>query len=157
MLAAPACAGEVRTFLTRGPGVVAHADLDGIYQRFNEGYTRLDPALVAGLYAEDASYLAPDMLILAGRKAIEESFASFFKWARENGAALSITFEILDRRVSGELAYDVGIYTLVTKRSGKPDGMDMGKFAVVARKTKDGWRFQVDSYSGLKRPEMKKP
>ena len=54
------------------------------------------------------------------------------------------------RRVSGGLAYDVGIYTLDRRTGGSVVGSSKGKFVVVAVADENGrWRFQVDGYSGL--------
>lgn len=138
--------------LTLDKGVTAHAGVDEIYRRFNEGYRKLDAAQVAGLYTEDALYLAPGTDIQRGRKVIEEVFTSFFRSVRESGARLEITFQIVGRSASNDLATDVGIYTLTLSKEGSPPRSSRGKFVTVARRDRDGvWRFQVDTYNDMGR------
>ena len=132
-------------------GVSPHSGLDEIYRRFSEGYKKLDPVAVASLYSDDALYLAPGTDVQRGRKLIQAGFANFFRAVKDRGARLEISFRIIERRVSGALAYDVGIFTLVQSREGSEPERSRGKFVVVARRMKDGsWGFQVDSYSDLK-------
>jgi uncharacterized protein (TIGR02246 family) len=139
-------------YLTLDKGVTAHAGVDAIYRGFNEGYRKLDAAQVASLYTEEALYLPPGADIRRGRKLIEESFTSFFRSVQDNGARLEITFQIIERRVSNDLAYDVGIYTLTQSKDGSPPRSGRGKFVTVARRDRDGtWRFQVDTYNDLGR------
>jgi ketosteroid isomerase-like protein len=130
--------------------VEPHAKLDDIYRRFSEGYKKLDPAAVTNLYTYDAFYLSLGSEIKRGREKILADFASFLDSVRDGGGNLSISFRILDRRVSGDLACDVGIYTLDQKRPNSEDRTSTGKFVVVARRMNNGdWRFHIDSYSDL--------
>lgn len=137
--------------LTLDPGVAPHKEIDAVYQTFSRAYDNLDPVLVSDLYGNEALYLAPGRPIQKGREEIHKSFKGFFDWAREKGRTLSVSFHIVERGVNGNLAYDVGIYTLKGSGGGMPDGEDQGKFVVIARKREDGtWYFQVDGYSFLK-------
>lgn len=125
--------------------------LDALYDRFRAAYDTLDLEAMADLYAEDALYLPPGGGIRQGREAVRESFATFFGWAEENGVAVAIDFEIVDRTVRGDLAVDVGYYTLTTTpsaESGERPGRSVGKFVTVAAPEADGrWRFRVDAYN----------
>ncbi len=126
------------------------AALDAVYARFSEAYEKLDPQIVANLYTEDARYLSGgDGDMLRGRPAILDNFASFFTRSKENGVALRIAFRVVDRALSGDLAYDVGYYRLVSKKSDGEERTSVGKFVTVAKRQADGaWQFHVDSYSG---------
>lgn len=133
---------------TLDKGVAAHSGVDDIYRRFTEGYRKLDAAQVANLYTEDALYLAPGTDIQRGRKVIEELFTNFFRSVHSSGARLEITFQIINRSVAGDLATDVGIYTLTQSKADSPPRSSRGKFVTVARRDRDGvWRFQVDTYN----------
>lgn len=135
-------------------GVAAHEGLDGIYERFSGGYRGLDPDAMADLYTADALYLAPDAEVVRGRDAIRDRFAAMFERWRSQGTRVSIRFRILERRVSGAMAMDVGIYSLVRARGDEETGRSAGKFVVVALREGEGeWRFHVDGYSGLPRAE----
>ncbi|MEX2190570.1 MAG: DUF4440 domain-containing protein [Bacteroidota bacterium] len=133
------------------PEVKPHKEIDKIYRVFSQAYNKLDPALVSNLYGESALYLAPGRDIQRGREVIHVSFKGFFDWAKEKGRTLGISFRIVERQVTENLAYDVGIYTLRGSGGGMPDGEDQGKFIVIAKKGDDGrWYFQVDGYSAVK-------
>ncbi len=137
--------------LTLKTGVSSHAGVDDVYRQFSESYRTLNVDTVANLYTENAAYLVPDDDVMTGREPIRASFNRFFDSVKEGGRTMTISFEIVQRRVEKNIGYDVGIYTLRTFKDGKEIGSGQGKFVVVAVKEKDGkWRFQVDGYSGLK-------
>jgi len=131
-----------------------HAGLDAVYAKFSRAYRELDHDLVGGLYSADASYLVPDQNILIGRDKITPTFKSFFDHVRERKGRMEISFKIVQRRVSNDMAYDVGIFTLTQYDSAGKGSTGQGKFVVVAVKEKNGeWRFQVDGYSDLAKPK----
>lgn len=159
--AAPAPAEELPPRLVFYPPTaeISHAhptepltSLDAVYRAFAQGYRDLDPEAVANLYTEDARYL-PVGKGQVGRAAIGDGFGNFFGRVREAGARLDISFLILDRTVarSGDLAADVGIYTLERFDEGEAEPrVNQGKFTVVAVREDGGdWRFHVDSFSPL--------
>ena len=131
-------------------GVAPHKGLDEVYRRFSEGYRKLDAAQVANLYTETAAYLAPGGDVNIGRQKVSEIFTSFFDSVKKRNGRLEISFRVLQRQIDKNLAYDVGIYTLVSFNDKGESRKDGGKFVVVARREKgDVWRFQVDGYSDL--------
>lgn len=137
--------------LTLEKGVSPHKEIDAIYKTFSEAYRTLDVEKVTNLYSENAAYLPPEDDILQGREAIRPTFQRFFDWIKREGRTMTISFQIIQRKVDKNLGYDVGIYTIRQFKDGKEVGTGQGKFVVVAVKEKDGkWRFQVDGYSGLK-------
>jgi uncharacterized protein (TIGR02246 family) len=132
------------------PGVIADPELDQIYEQYSQAYSRLDAKAAAALYTRDALYLQPGRSIQQGRATIQESFSRFFQHSRVVGLRLRISFRIMVRQISGDLAYDVGVFTLVTSRDGEEVGRSQGKFVIVSRPDTDGtWRFQVSSHSDL--------
>ncbi len=142
--------------LTLEKSVKAHTDIDEVYGQFSDAYRTLDVEKIANLYTESATYLAPDNDILQGRKAIRPTFVSFFDYIKNEERTMTISFQIFQRKVEKNLAYDVGVYTIRQYKDGKEAGTGKGKFVTVVVKEKDGkWRFQVDGYSGLKPPENK--
>ncbi len=146
--------GQLDGSLTLEKGLTPHREIDDIYKRFSEGYRKLAPEAVANLYTEDAFYLSPGNEVTRGRDKILASFKGFFGAVKNSGGNLSISFRILDRRVSGDLAYDVGIYMLKNRSPSGEERTSRGKFNVVALRLKDGdWRFHVDSYSDLPDPK----
>lgn len=147
----PVMANAQNSELTLEKGVSAHKEIDAIYKSFSEAYRTLDADKVTNLYTESAAYLAPNNDIQQGRAEIRRGFQSFFDWVKNEGRTMTISFQIFQRKVDKNMAYDVGIYTIRQYKDGKEVGMGQGKFVVVAIKEKDGkWRFQVDGYSDLK-------
>jgi ketosteroid isomerase-like protein len=107
---------------------------------------------VIDLYTDNAVYMTPDGGIDRGRAHITGTFERFFTSIKQRGGTMSIAFQIVDRRVSGDMAYDVGIFTLaVNGPDGKPR-VSKGKFVVIAVKQGKDWKFQLDSYSDLPKP-----
>lgn len=129
-------------------GAAAHSGVDDLYARFSRGYDVLDARAVAGLYSEDALYLAPDSDILRGRAAVEATFSKFFEQVRKDGGKLAIRFRIVDRTVTPDMVCDVGYFDLTTTRDGKSQ-TGSGKFTLVARRQGTDWRIHVDGYSGV--------
>lgn len=121
-------------------------EFDAAYARFTEGYRTADAAMVANLYTEDAFYLQPDSDVLRGRPAVLAAFEAFLGPFRERGEpGPDISFEFLERRIAGDIGYDIGYYLFFGQRSGK--------FTVVWRRDADGvWRIRSDGYSGLPAP-----
>lgn len=67
---------------------------------------------------------------------------------------MTISFQLIRRKVEENTGYDTGIYTIRYYRVAQKLGQSKGKFVVVAVKEKDGkWRFQGDGYSALKAQE----
>ena len=134
-----ACVAAPRT----DSGAIAAA-LDSGYATFSEAYRTADPKLVAGLYGDSAFYLAPGDTIVRGRETIEAIFAGFLvPFAQGDSGGPKVEFNIVDRRVSsaGDLATDVGYYTL--------NDRFRGKFIVIWRRDAEGrWRIHADGYSG---------
>jgi hypothetical protein len=104
LLAAVAVIGGGATLVTAqsspvlDEGVAPHNGLDEIYQRFAEGYRKLDPAVVANLYSETAAYLAPGKEIEIGRARVLATFTEFFDSVRQKNGRLEISFRIAQRQ-----------------------------------------------------------
>jgi putative oxidoreductase len=125
----------------------AFAAWDAVYESFRRAYGEADAAAVAAVYAEDAFYLGPGRDVVRGRAAIREAFAPFLEGAPPG--TYDVTFEIVEREVSGDLGYEVGRYDL-RSRKAEGEGRSRGKFTVVWKRGADGaWRIQSDTYSGL--------
>src|SRR3954465_7095921 len=105
---------------------LAAALTDAPYQGLTRAYAALDATLAADQYADDALYSEPGSELIRGRAAIRGVFERIFQRAREEHRALEITFEFTERRVQGDLAYDVGIYRLGSGRGKVVTGLRRG-------------------------------
>lgn len=119
----------------------AEAAMQAVYRTFTRAYKQADAAMVASLYTEDAFYLEPNSLIIQGRDTIQSNFARFLN-RFSPGAGPDISFEVIERQISGNMAYDIGYYRFDGKRSGK--------FIVLWQRQSDGkWLIRGDGYSAL--------
>lgn len=129
-------------------GVVPLAPLDDAYLRLSQAYASGDVDAAAAVYEADALYLQPDEEVRRGRWVIEDSVGALFQWASNKGYELRLRFEILEREVFGDFAYDVGYYELTRLKNGVEHGSSRVKFVLVAHADDDGqWRFAVDAFS----------
>ena len=127
--------------------------LDAQYARFSQAYVALDPDVVANLYTEDAYYMSPGADIKRGRAAVREEFKRFFDSVRSRGDSIRIVFTIVDRKISGGMAAEVGYFDLTSKPSGGESRTSRGKFVAIWARGADGaWRFRTDTYSDVTPP-----
>lgn len=106
---------------------------------------------VAGVYANDAVLLPPNLPPQKGRQAIRTFWGGFLD-------VYTLRFEIASDTIEGrgDLAYNVGHYrfTAVPKAKGAPGVADEGKFVEVLKKQSDGsWKYAVDMYSSNLAPQ----
>lgn len=109
-------------------------------QAFNGG----DAAGVAGLYTDDGRLLAPNSDIVQGRQNIQQAVQAFIDAGLKN-----IAFTTVDVGVSGDLAYEIGHYSLDIQAPGAQHPVtDQGKYVIVVRKQPDGsWKILADIFN----------
>ncbi len=128
------------------------AQLDSIYTVFSRAYAEADvDLLMDSVYARDGFYLPPNSPILEGQDEFREQFESFLGPIAESGdAGPRISFDIRERGIDGDLAYDIGIYTIRGPDAPADAPGSSGKFIVIwKRDTAGAWRIHADGYSGL--------
>jgi uncharacterized protein (TIGR02246 family) len=93
-------------------------------------------------YAPDAVYLPPHHAAVHGRDAIRE----YLKGPLAHGIT-DLSFEVTYIKRDGELAYDVGRYTMTVPHDGTRK-RDEGKYLTVWRRQADGrWHIAADAWS----------
>ncbi len=107
-------------------------------QHWNAG--DLDKLIQA--YAPDAVYMPPHHAAVHGRDAIYE----YLKTPMRHGVG-ELTYEVTFIKHSGDLAYDVGRYSMTVPRdNGKRQ--DRGKYLTVWRRQANGeWQIAADMWS----------
>lgn len=149
---APVGSGPERAASSDSAAVAA--ELDAGYATFRRAYAEADvDRLMDSVYARDAFYLPPGGPVLEGQDEFREQFSSFLGPIAERGEpGPSISFEILDRRIDGHLATDIGIYTLRPPGAAETDAGNRGKFIVIwTRDARGRWRIHADGYSAMPR------
>ena len=102
---------------------------------------------LAGLYADDAVYLPPHHAAVHGRGAIRK----YLETPLAHGYT-DLKFKVTYIKQTGDLAYDVGTYTMkLPDGSGRRE--DHGKYLTVWRRQGDGWHIVADAWSSDLQPE----
>lgn len=144
---------EDRVTGTESAGVgSAAAGLDSVYAVFTRAYAEADvDLLMDSVYANDGYYLPPNAPILEGTESFRGQFESFLgPVAERGGPGPDISFEIVDRDVDGDLAYDIGIYTIRRPDAPADAPGSRGKFIVIWKRGADGaWRMHADGFSAM--------
>lgn len=149
---AAACASTAGSGGT--PGMPETARLDSVYAVFTRAYAEADvDLLMDSVYAADGFYLPPNSPILRGQENFRGQFEGFLGPMAERGEpGPRISFDIVDRTISGDLAYDIGVYTLRPADAPEDAEGGQGKFIVIWKRGADGqWRIHADGYSALGR------
>lgn len=126
----------------------AFAAMDAVYERFARAYSLGEPDSVVVLYADNPLYLPGRGPIIEGRESLRTQFG-FLERAREQGSTPHISFESVGRGASGDLAWDVGYYTIeIETENGSRLPSNRGKFTTIWQRGTDGqWRILVDGFS----------
>lgn len=130
----------------------ASARLDSVYAVFTRAYAEADvDLLMDSVYALDGYYLPPNAPILEGKDAFRGQFEAFLEPIAERGEpGPTISFDIRDRAISGDLAYDIGVYTIRRPDTAADAPGSRGKFIVIWKRDVEGrWRIHADAFSGM--------
>ncbi len=131
------CAGLL---VDRSAEEQAIRDLD---EKWLGAIARGDAAAVANIYTADGAFMAPNAPAANGRKAVEAAWKGLMGLP-----ALSLKFRAtrIDVAASGDLATDIGTYTLgFDGKSGRVT--DDGKYVVVWQKIDGRWQVLADIFN----------
>lgn len=92
-------------------------------------------------YADDAVYLPPHHAAVHGRNAIRE----YLKGPLQHGVS-ELHFEVTYIKDMGDLAYDVGTYSMSVP-TGNGRKQDRGKYLTVWRREGGTWKIVADAWS----------
>ncbi len=112
--------------------------------QFVEAASRGDMAAVAALYTLDAVLLAPNSPMVRGRQAIQ----GFFEAMRQQMGIPQLSLDTIQVQESGDVACEVGAYTMKLQPPGGEPASDRGKYVVVWNRQSDGsWKLAVDIWN----------
>ncbi len=100
---------------------------------FQKAANAKDAAGIAGLYAEDATLLAPGAPPIKGRKNIQGFWQAFL-----DAGASNPTLQIVDVGTSGDLAYEIGAFEANLPNAQGVLARKTGKYVVVWKRQADG-------------------
>ena len=116
--------------------------INAVRKQFTDAFNQGDAAAVAALFIEEANLLPPNNQIVTGRESIQEFFQSFYD---AGGRDLRLT--VIDLHVSGDMAHDVGKYTLTIKPEEGEAISDSGKFVTIWKRENATWKIDVDIFN----------
>ena len=105
---------------------------------FNQG----DAAAVASLYTEEARRLPPNRQMIVGRESIQADVQNTF-----DAGAGDLQLTVIELSVNGDMAHDVGEYTLTIQPEEGEAINDSGKFVVILKRENGTWKLYVDIWN----------
>ena len=138
------CNEQATVTVDEDPGI-DHAEVDRVYEQMAIAYRKADINIIGEIYADSAIYFNPGEPIQFGEKEFIGGFNQLFQQARDDGAQLSLEFEIKKRTAAGAKVFDVGYYRFSREREGEEPIASVGKFMTVLQKRGDGaYEFVAD-------------
>jgi ketosteroid isomerase-like protein len=113
-----------------------------MHTQFIEAYEGEDGTAIAQMFTEDGMRMEPNMEMVRGRAAVEAAMTAQFDMIE----APQLTIETIDFGTSGDLAYDIGTYTVSYEMGGAVNA-DEGKYVVVMKLGPDGWKILTHIFS----------
>jgi len=111
--------------------------------KFGEAVREGDATALADLYTEDATLLPPDSDMIQGKQGIEAFWNGGLKMGIKDAVLTTV-----DVSGSGDLAYEIGKFTLTVQPEGQEPIEQKGKYVVVWKQTDDGsWKLHVDIFN----------
>jgi uncharacterized protein (TIGR02246 family) len=102
-----------------------------------------DAAAIASLYSDTAKMLPPDATEIAGREAIQELWQSWL-----DDGLKDLTLEAIEVEASGDLAYEIGSFSMQAPAENNTMMTATGNYVVVWKRGADGnWRLHVDTWN----------
>ena len=110
--------------------------------QFIEAFNKGAAAAVANMYAVDARVLPPNAEMIEGRANIQK----FWQGAISAGLKM-VSLEAVHVETQGNIAVEVGRYTMTVPGAGGITTTDKGKYVVVWKREGRNWRLAVDIFN----------
>ncbi|MFQ5948596.1 MAG: YybH family protein [Acidimicrobiia bacterium] len=112
-------------------------------RRYLEAVRAKDPAGCAGIYTEDANFLPAGRPMIHGRRAIQGVWAELLDHGVDR-----VELTAVDVQEHGDLALEIGEYSLIVKPPDESESEDQGKYVKVWKREADGaWRWHIDIFN----------
>ena len=110
-----------------------------VNEKFVAAFERGDAAGIAALYGKDGQVLPPNNESISGKRAIE----TFWQGVMSMGIK-SATLETVELDDGGDIAFEVGKYTLLGEERQE---VDTGKYVVVWKQEAGQWKLHRDIWN----------
>jgi uncharacterized protein (TIGR02246 family) len=119
------------------------AAIDQANAQIVEAFKAGDAAAIAANYTEDGKMLPPDATEVAGRAAIQQFWQSWLDDGLKN-----LTLEAIEVEAEGDLAYEVGNFSIEAPAENDAMATATGNYLVVwKRASGDDWQLHVDTWN----------
>jgi uncharacterized protein (TIGR02246 family) len=148
-LAVGACSNAQQSAQSNAPDhaaaqAAAQSGIDSLNQAFVAAMAARDTDGVVAFYAEDATILPQGMKRAEGHSGIRTVYADFLKIP---GLVFEAHSDKISTSDSGELAVDVGTYTMKWQDPKGKEMSDTGKYVTVLKKEGGAWKIIVDTFN----------
>lgn len=117
--------------------------IEQVNSQFVEAFKAGDAATIASLYTDTAKLLPPDATEIAGRDAIQNLWQSWI-----DDGLKDLTLEAIEVESSGDLAYEIGQFSLQAPAENNAMVTATGNYLVVWKRGEEGdWRLHVDTWN----------
>lgn len=111
-------------------------------RQFIEAFNKGDAAAVANMYTVDARVLPPNAEMVEGRANIQK----FWQGAITAGFKM-VSLDAINVETQGNIAVEVGTYTITVPGAGGVTTTDKGKYVVVWKREGRSWKLATDIYN----------
>ena len=119
----------------------ADREIRAVIPAWLEAVRRKDTAAIARLYTPDGRFMVPNAPIAEGRAAVAAMWDHLLSLPN---AALTFGPTQIEAAASGDLAFEIGTYTLGFDRAAAPRVEDRGKYVVVWKRIDGAWKAAAD-------------
>ncbi len=118
----------------------AERQIKGVISGWLDAVRRKDVGAIEQCYVPDGRFLVPNAPIAEGRKAVGEMWRALLGMPN---VTLNFGPTFIEAAASGDLAYEVGTYSLSFDQGAKRVE-DRGKYVVVWKKHEGSWKAAAD-------------
>ena len=111
-------------------------------KQFVDAINRGDAAAVAAHYTEEAKRLPPNRQMIVGRESIQAHYQGIF-----DAGVSDLQTTVIDLHVSGDMAHDVGKYSLTIQPEEGETFSVSGKFVTIWKRENGSWKIDVDIWN----------
>jgi uncharacterized protein (TIGR02246 family) len=123
----------------------AETQIRQVDKEWQAAFGTRDPKAIAQFYMENAVLLAPGAPIAQGREAIADAWKSIMLELKDFHLEFAPTK--IEAASSGDLAYELGTYSLRYQDEDDAQVEDNGKYVVVWKKADGNWKAAADIFN----------
>ena len=116
--------------------------INAVIKQFVDAINQGDAAAVAALYTEEANLLPPNSPMIVDRKGIQAFWQNGF-----DAGVGNLQPTVIELSVSGDMAHEVGTYTLTIQPEEGEAISDNGKYVVIWKRENDTWKLDVEIWN----------